>query len=239
MNSSRFILKFCGTFFISYLHLNLKDVAMLSKLSLLIMILAGDKMTLTHLPCQYPVLCMRSNELPLLRPGTVIHISISGHLIIASEYRLGECLIRIHYLNQCYLFQSNAKKIYKVHLKMPSAKCKPVCSGLKVLAPWGRVMPICVSKLTIAGWDNGLLPDWCQAIIWTNAGIFLIEPLGTNFSEIFIEIHTFSFQENVFENVVWKWQPFCLGLNVLAFLMLSLEYSERTCSSSNGRGYVG
>ena len=44
-----------------------------------------------------------------------------------------------------------------------------------------------------------------QAIIWTNAGILLIGPLGTNFSEILIEIHIFSFfQENAFEYVVWK-----------------------------------
>ena len=35
----------------------------------------------------------------------------------------------------------------------------------------------------IIGADNGLSPGWCQAIIWTNAGILLIWPLGTNFSE--------------------------------------------------------
>ena len=34
------------------------------------------------------------------------------------------------------------------------------------------------------GSDNGLAPDRRQAIIWTNAGILLIGPLGTNFSEI-------------------------------------------------------
>ena len=38
----------------------------------------------------------------------------------------------------------------------------------------------------IIGSDNGLLPGWCQAIIWTNAGILLIQSLGTNFSEILI-----------------------------------------------------
>ena len=41
------------------------------------------------------------------------------------------------------------------------------------------------------GSDNGLLPIQCQAIIWTNAGILLIGHLGTNFSEISVEIHTF------------------------------------------------
>ena len=29
-------------------------------------------------------------------------------------------------------------------------------------------------------------------IFWTNAGILLIVPLGTNFNEILSEIHTFS-----------------------------------------------
>ena len=36
------------------------------------------------------------------------------------------------------------------------------------------------------GSDNGLSPGRRQAIIWTNVGILLIEPLGTNFSEILI-----------------------------------------------------
>ena len=46
------------------------------------------------------------------------------------------------------------------------------------------VMHICVSKLIIIGSDNGLSSGRRQAIIWTNAWILLIEPLGTNFSEI-------------------------------------------------------
>ena len=52
---------------------------------------------------------------------------------------------------------------------------------------------ICVSTLTMIGPDNGLSPDRRQAIIWTNAGILLIGPMGTNFSEI-LEIHIFSFR---------------------------------------------
>ena len=44
------------------------------------------------------------------------------------------------------------------------------------------------SKLTIIGSDDGLSPGRCQAIIWTNAGIFLIGPLGANFGEILIKI---------------------------------------------------
>ena len=56
-------------------------------------------------------------------------------------------------------------------------------------------MHILVGKLTIFGSDNGLSPERRQAIIWTSAGILLIGPLGTNFTEIFIEIQTFSFKK--------------------------------------------
>ena len=38
----------------------------------------------------------------------------------------------------------------------------------------------------IIGSDNGLSPNRHQAITWTNAGILLIGPLGTNFNEILI-----------------------------------------------------
>ena len=44
------------------------------------------------------------------------------------------------------------------------------------------------ANFTIIGSDKG----WRQAIIWTNAGILLIGRLGTNFSEIVVEINIFS-----------------------------------------------
>ena len=59
----------------------------------------------------------------------------------------------------------------------------------------GRTTHICVGKLTIIGSDNGLSPGQHQAIIWTIAGILLIGPLGTNFSEILIWIQKFSFKK--------------------------------------------
>ena len=51
-----------------------------------------------------------------------------------------------------------------------------------ILTHWGRVTHMCVSELTGIGSDNGLSPGRRQATIWTNAGILLIEPLGTNFN---------------------------------------------------------
>ena len=41
--------------------------------------------------------------------------------------------------------------------------------------------------------DNGLSPNRHQDIIWTNAGIFLTWPLGTNLIEISIKMQIFSF----------------------------------------------
>ena len=73
---------------------------------------------------------------------------------------------------------------------------------------------ICVSKIISIGADNGLSPGRRQAIIWTSAGILSIGPLGTNCSEIWIEVHTFSFKKMHFKMSA-KWRPFCLGLNVL------------------------
>ena len=58
---------------------------------------------------------------------------------------------------------------------------------------------LCISKRIIVVSDNGLLPDWCQAFIWTIAG-----SLVTNFSEILIQTHIFSSEKISFENVVLK-----------------------------------
>ena len=83
------------------------------------------------------------------------------------------------------------------------------------LTHWGRVTHICVGNLTIIGSDNGLSPGRRQAITWTNVGILLIGPLGTNFSEKLIKIHIFSFKKIHLKMSSGKWGPFCLRLNVL------------------------
>ena len=87
-----------------------------------------------------------------------------------------EILIEI----QTFLFK-------KMHLKRSSEKWRPFCLCLNV-CEWRIYASL---KLTIIGSDNGLSPGRRQAIIWTNAGILLIGPLGTNFSEILIGIQTF------------------------------------------------
>ena len=78
---------------------------------------------------------------------------------------------------------------------------------------------MCVSELTIIGSDNGLSPGRRQAIVWTNAGILLIESLGTRFSEILIGILIF-----LFKKCVWKWRLRKGGHFGLGWLGEHLEY---------------
>ena len=93
------------------------------------------------------------------------------------------------------------------------------------LTHWDRVTHISVSKQTIIGSDNGLSPCRRQAIIWTNAGLLLIGPLGTNFSELLIEIPTFSFKKMHLKMSSAKRRPFCFGLNVLTHCSLETPNS--------------
>ena len=76
---------------------------------------------------------------------------------------------------------------------------------------------IIVSKPTIIGSDNGLSTEF----IWTNAGIVLIGRLRANCSENLIEIYTSSFKKMRLKMSSGKWQPYCLGINVLKIEMLS------------------
>ena len=102
------------------------------------------------------------------------------------------------------------------------------------LTHWGRVTQICVDNITIIGSDNGLSPGRRQAIIWTNAGILLIRPLGTNFSEILIGNQTFSFKKIHLKMSSAKWRPFCLGLNELKRNITPLYNILYTSKDTNG-----
>ena len=64
-----------------------------------------------------------------------------------------------------------------------------------------------VSKLTIVGSDNGFSPDRCQAIIWTNAGIFKKMDLRMSYG---------------------KWRPCCLGLNVSKLVCFGAKLTDCT-----------
>ena len=67
-------------------------------------------------------------------------------------------------------------------------------------------------------------PGLRQANIWTNAGILLIGPLGTNSSEIIIGIRTFWFKKIRLKMSSGKWQSFCLGLNAI-----TVDSNSDTC----------
>ena len=110
-------------------------------------------------------------------------------------------------------------------LNIPSMCCLSMWLGGHQLTHWGRVTHICVSKLTIIGSDNGLSPDRRQAIVWTNAGLLLIGPLGTNFSDILIEILAFSFKKIRLKVSSAKRRPQCVN-------------SAWGCSFSSGRGWT-
>ena len=107
------------------------------------------------------------------------------------------------------------------------------------LTHWGRVTHICVGNLTIIGSDNGLSPGRRQAITWNNVEILL----GTNLSEMLIEIHTFSFKKIHLKMSSGKWRPFCLGFNVLTICITILIWHYRVAwvipvliSTSNYKG---
>ena len=132
--------------------------------------------------------------------------------------------ISIKFESKYYNFHAR-KWIWEWHQQNGSQFVSGSMSVSKWSTHWGRVMHICVSKLTIIGSDNGLSLGWRPAIIWTSARILSIGPLGTNFSEILIELHTFSFKK-MHLKMSGKWWPCCLGLN-----MQSLMARPRTTRS--------
>ena len=93
---------------------------------------------------------------------------------------------------------------------------------------------ICVGNLTTIGSDNGLSPGRRQAITWTNVGILLIGSLGTNFGEMLIEIHTFSFKKFHLK-MSGKSRPFCLGLKVLITRATSRDVADAPFQHSHFR----
>ena len=104
------------------------------------------------------------------------------------------------------------------------------CRMMYHLTQWDRVAHICAGELTIIVSDNGLSPGRRQTIIWTNAGILLMGPYGTNFSKILIEILIFSFTKMSLKGLSATKRPFCIGLNVLK---LGLVFSSKSYTYLN------
>ena len=154
--------------------------------------------------------------------GRVTHICVAYLTIIASVNGLSPC-------RRQAMIWTNAEILL----------IRPLGTNVsEMLTHWGRVTHICVSELTIIGSDNGLSSDRRQAIIWTNAGILIIGPLGTNFSEILIEILTLSLKKMLLKVSSGKWRPFCFGLNVLIEIhTFSFKKMHLKMSSANRRPF--
>ena len=84
--------------------------------------------------------------------------------------------------------------------------CHVEHTDLEVVVSWTHwliwvISPKCCIYVSVnqdrIGSDNGLSPIRHQAIMYTNAGLLLSGPFGTNFSEIFIKIWLFlSWKQN-------------------------------------------
>ena len=140
--------------------------------------------------CQEPI----SNTLARCDIRAIISNVLSRQLIMrmpyANEFKLKVLFnfiwLSIYYLLFCHVTNVNLRAV--------------ICQMASLaLTHWGRVTHICIGNVTIIGSDNGLSPDRRQAIIWINAGILCIGPLGTNFSEILTEILKVSFKKMLFK----------------------------------------
>ena len=87
--------------------------------------------------------------------------------------------------------RSLAPKLKQLTIVHPQERymCGPV--SLLIKTDWRKCESL---TYVIIGSDNGLRPSRHQAIIWISAGILLNGPLGTNFSEVLIELYTVSFK---------------------------------------------
>ena len=99
-----------------------------------------------------------------------------------------------------FRYHLRVQTLHSRRVSIPAARF-PTC--FTELNHRGRMTHICVGNLIKCGSDNGLSPSRRQTIIWTNAEIFYWV-LKTNFSEILIEIRTFSFKKMHLKNFVCK-----------------------------------
>ena len=91
---------------------------------------------------------------------------------------------------------------------------------------------ICASiNYTIIGPNTDLSLVRRQAIISTNASLFQTWPMRTNFNQ-----NTFSLQKMDFKIPYAKWQPMCLGSNVLK---LSFATNAYVCSGFTALTHCG
>ena len=119
-------------------------------------------------------------------------------------------MIADHGVNSCVNSICSLQRVRRLY--------SPVTGSFPTLTHWGRVTHICVGNLTTIGSDNGLSPDRRQTIIWTNDGILLIWPVGTNFNDILIKTSYIFFPKCIWKCRLQNGGHFISGLNVLTYL---------------------
>ena len=127
------------------------------------------------------------------------------------------CMLKCSHIWDSYA--ENLVSVLLIACLLTRSRNTVVYFNASMLTHWGRMMHICVGSLIIIGSYNSFVPTNRQAIIWTNAGVFLIGLLGTNFSEILIGIQTSSSKKMHWKMSSGKWRPFCLCFNVFTCLL--------------------
>ena len=114
---------------------------------------------------------------------------------------------------KCVPYDRLTKKMF---MKWPGAE---QATTHQLISPWCRIYAS-VNWISIDS-GNGLSPIRGQVITWTSAHLPSIEPLGTNFSEIRIQVQNFSFKKMHFKMSSVKWQPRCARGDELTTIILT------------------
>ena len=122
------------------------------------------------------------------------------------QQRKTTCLISIRKSDRCRLAVDPTRNVGSISNRRRS---ESLCylgwvigSRLSLKLPRCRIY-VSVNWVII-GSGNGLAPVRPRYITRSNAHLMSIGSLGTNFSEIWIEIQNFHNNKNAFENVVWE-----------------------------------
>ena len=121
-----------------------------------------------------------------------------GTVGISSQYCQRELVLEMYRMSHISCSISSVSSITVTNIPYTSGYIHYV---YYCVTHWGRMTHICFGNLSIIGSDNG-----CQAIIWTKAWMLLIWPLGTNFGENLVEIHTFLLNKIHLKMTYEKWR---------------------------------
>ena len=100
--------------------------------------------------------------------------------------------------------------IWILIMKKRQSRDWPICI-MEIPILLTHLPPYALVKLVSIASGNGLSLVRSQAILWTNAELLSIEPLGTNFSEIWIKIQSILFMKMDLKISPVKGQPFFSG----------------------------